>query len=331
MSRSSSEAVSSDPTGSGPAERTQGAAPGARTRMRLTVNGDRLADAVAVVVLVPLALVAFVRDRCVQWAAALAYYTLIGLVPLLAALFSFIKAVGLHRGITPFIVSTIGAGSPEVSLQIVHFIDRTNVSAVGILSALGAILAVFGIMGNAELCFNSIWGGIPGRPLLRKVRAFVGVAIAAPLMLLLALAGTALLRRDTALWAFFEQLYLGDALLVVLRLVPYALLWVSFTMLYTVLPNRPVRLGSAILGAAVAGLLWQFAQWGYVTFVIRLVRYSNFYGALWQLPILLAWVYVAWSIILLGAEVCRLHHEEMEMRTTLRPAAPRTPDTARDE
>ena len=77
--------------------------------------------------------------------------------------------------------------------------------------------------------------------------------------------------------------------------------------------------------------LWQFAQWGYVTFVIKLVRYSAFYGTLWQLPILLAWTYVAWSIILFGAEVCRLHQQEIEMRVTLRRDAPQTPGPAPEE
>ncbi len=275
-------------------------------------GADVLASLAAAMLLGSVAAVSFIRDRCIQWAAALAYYTLIGLVPLLIALFSLIKGLGLHRGLTPFIVSTIGAGSPEVSLQIVRFIDRTNVRAVGALSALGAILALFAILGNAELCLNSIWGAGSGRPLTDKIRAFVRVAVAAPLLLLLALAGTTFLRRSTAAWEFFEQLYLGNVVLVVLRLLPYTLLWISFTMLYRVLPNRRVRWRSAIVGAVVAGSLWQFAQWGYVTFVIGVVRYSAFYGALWQLPILLAWIYVAWLIILFGAEVCRAHQDGAE-------------------
>jgi uncharacterized BrkB/YihY/UPF0761 family membrane protein len=68
------------------------------------------------------------------------------------------------------------------------------------------------------------------------------------------------------------------------------------------------------MGAVVAGTLWQLAQWTYVTFVIRLVRYSAVYGTLWQLPILLAWIYIAWSIILYGAEVARAHNEVLAQR-----------------
>src|SRR5574340_150937 len=261
--------------------------------------------------LLKMAAACFIEDRCIQWAAALAYYTLIGLVPLLIAHFSVLKWLGFYRGLTPLIVKTIGAGSPQVSMQIVHFIERTNVNAVGGLSLLGAVLAVFGILGTAELCFNAISGGLPGRPFWGKLRVFTEVAVALPFMLLLALAATSFLRRGTPAWAFFEQFSLGDAVLFLLWLSPYALLWVSFTMLYTVLPNRPVRMRSAIFGAVVAGSLWQFAQWGYVTYLIKLVRYSDFYGALWQLPILLVWVYLAWSIILFGAEVCRVHQENV--------------------
>jgi len=277
-------------------------------------TGQRIAGNVVAAIgsaprLLSAAVTRFIADRCLQWAAALAYYTLIGLVPVLLVCFSLMKWLGLYRRLTPFIMNTIGAGSPEVSLQIVHFIDRTNVNAVGVLSLAVAAVAVFGILGNAELCLNSIWGGLPGRPLWAKARAFGGIAVALPVMLLMALAATSFLRRGTPAWTFFQQLYLGDAVLWLLRLSPYGLLWTSFTLLYTVLPNRRVRMRSAIVGAVFAGSLWQFAQWGYVTFGIRLVRYSDFYGALWQLPILLAWVYVAWSIILFGAEFCRVHQE----------------------
>jgi membrane protein len=64
----------------------------------------------------------------------------------------------------------------------------------------------------------------------------------------------------------------------------------------------------------VAGTLWQLAQWTYVTFVIRLVRYSAVYGALWQIPILLAWLYIAWLIVLSGAEVCRTYDDVVAER-----------------
>lgn len=285
----------------------------------------------AFVAIGPLAVIRFLSDQCIQWAATLAYYALIGMAPLLVTLFSVLKAIGLHRGLTPFVMQTIGAGSPEMSLQIVRYIDQAEGRAVVLLSAIGALLAVFGIMGNAEMCFNAIWGGVRGRSLWRKLRSYTAVALIGPLVLLLALAVTAFFRRGTAAYGAVDALYLGGTLLAVLRLLPYVLLWSGFTVLYRFLPNTEVRLRSAVLGAVVAGTLWQIAQWGYVTFVIGLVRYGGLYGALWQVPTLLAWIYLAWAIILFGAQVCRAHQQAGDNRLSRRSDEPRIPDTVRGE
>jgi membrane protein len=270
-----------------------------------------------VAAVLPLASLRYLRQNCIQWAGSLAYYTLLGLVPLLAVVFSVIKGAGLHHELTPFVMNTISAGSPVMARQIIEFIDQTNVRAVALFSMLGAFLAMLAIMANAELCFNSIWGGIPGRSIRRKLQSFAKVAVVAPLMLVLALAITALLRPGSRLYEILDSWYLGGFALTLLPLVPFVLLWGSFTLLYTGLPNTHVRRRSAIVGAVVAGTLWQMAQWTYVTFVIRIVRYSSVYGTLWQVPILLAWIYIAWSIILFGAQVSRAHQEADHIRRGL--------------
>lgn len=285
-----------------------------------------------IAIVLPLALVRYFRHQCLQWAAALAYYTLIGLVPLLAALFALLKGAGLHYELTPYIVNTVGAGSPRIAGEIIAFIDETNVrAAFGILSGLAALLAAIGIFLNAEMCFNAIWGGVRGRPFGRKLRSFAKMIIAGPLLLSLALALTALLRPGGRARAFFDSWYLGDLVLWLLTVLPYALLWTAFTFLYTRLPNTTVSQRSALIGAVTAGTLWQLAQFGYVRFVIRLVRYSAVYGTLWQIPILLAWVYVGWTIILFGAEISRAYQEvRAERFTPLRLERP-APGTARAE
>lgn len=282
-------------------------------------------------VILPLAGLRFIGHLCIQWAAAMAYYTLIGLVPTLAAIFAIIKGLGLHRQITPFVITTIGAGSPEVAKEVVTFIDATNVRAVFVLAALGALLAVVAILSNAELCLNHIWGDVPGRSWRRKFRSFAMVAVTAPLLLVTALALTATLQPGHRVYVILDSWRLGDVVLILLRIIPYALLWLGFSVFYTAVPNTEVRTRSAIFGAVVAGTLWQFAQWSYVTFVISLVRFSAVYGALWQLPILLAWIYIAWGVILYGAEVTRAHQQVHAQRLTQRLAALQTPDMVRAE
>ncbi|GIW41522.1 MAG: hypothetical protein KatS3mg076_2099 [Candidatus Binatia bacterium] len=163
-----------------------------------------------------------------------------------------------------------------------------------------------------ELIFNVIWGRVPGRSWWGKLRAYAAVSAIGPTVLVLALAVTALFRRDSTLRALVESAPFGDSLLLLLGLSPYALLWFMFSVMYTVLPNVRVSLRSAFGGALVAGTLWQLAQWAYVSFMIGLVRYAAIYGALWQLPILLAWIYIAWLIVLFGAEVSAEHQRRWE-------------------
>lgn len=282
----------------------------------------------AALIALPLAAVRFLVHGCIQWAAALAYYTLIGLVPLMAAVFAAIKSLGLHRQLTPFVMNTIGAGSHEVTREVVKFIDATNVRAVLVLAALGALLAAAGIFTNAELCLNHIWGDVPGRSWRRKLGSLAKVAVLAPLLLVAALAVTAILKPGQTTYEFLDSWRLGEVVLALLRILPYALLWIGFTLLYSGVPNIDVSTRSAVFGAVVAGTLWQVAQWAYVSFVIKVVRYSAVYGALWQLPILLAWVYIAWCVVLYGAEVTRAHQEATVRRLERRraeqpaPAAP---------
>lgn len=268
----------------------------------------------ATLVAVPVAGIRFVRHRCPQWAAALAYYSLFGLVPLLVAVFSLMKGAHLHRELTPYLVTMVGAGSKAVANQIVSFIDGMQTRAVGLIGAVAALVASFGILANAEMCLNTIWGGVPGRHWTRKVKEFAAVVVGGPLVLLMSLALTATLRSGSSTRKLLESSYVGGIGLRALDLLPFFLLWVSFTVIYTRMPNARVRRRSAAAGAVVAGTLWQFVQVTYMHFVIAAVQFSALYGALSQLPIMLTWIYFAWMIVLFGAEVSRAHHEVIEAR-----------------
>ena len=72
---------------------------------------------------------------------------------------------------------------------------------------------------------------------------------------------------------------------------------------YTFFPYTRVKLGPALLDRLVAAILLQLAQWGYVRFQVGAANYKAIYGALATVPIFLVWTYLAWAIILFGAEV----------------------------
>jgi len=106
--------------------------------------------------------------------------------------------------------------------------------------------------------------------------------------------------------------------------LPFLLVWPGFLFLYMFFPYTKVRWGPALLGSFVTAALWQLAQWGYVHFQVHVAGYQAVYGALAAIPILLAWIYISWVILLFGVELCAAS----QFGTPVRQAA-QTPDFTR--
>src|SRR5438105_9864853 len=81
------------------------------------------------------------------------------------------------------------------------------------------------------------------------------------------------------------------------------MVWAGCFLLYVFFPYTDVRYSAAAVGALIAAVLFQLGQWAYVTFQIGAANYQAIYGALAAVPIFLVWIYIAWSIVLFGAEI----------------------------
>jgi membrane protein len=98
---------------------------------------------------------------------------------------------------------------------------------------------------------------------------------------------------------------LGVAPLImfVLRLAPYIMVWLLFTVVYLFMPNTSVKFSAGVVAGIVAGTLYQAVQLGYVMFQIGVSRYNAIYGSFAALPLFLIWLQVSWMIVLYGAEL----------------------------
>jgi membrane protein len=83
---------------------------------------------------------------------------------------------------------------------------------------------------------------------------------------------------------------------------PKFILLLGFSFVYWFFPNTQVNARSALLGGALAAVLFTVAQNSYVGLSVGAAKASALYGGFAALPLLFVWLYVCWAIVLLGAE-----------------------------
>jgi membrane protein len=162
-----------------------------------------------------------------------------------------------------------------------------------------------------ESALNAQWG-VRGRPFLAsRLLALLLVMLVGLLFLVstLATGWLAALARWRAPWPGGSLDRLPVVWQVASRLLPLAVSTVMFTLLYRLLPNRPVSWRAAASGALVAATAWEAAKYGYAALLARLAGHSPLYGSLSAVTGLVLWTYYTAVIILVGSEWVRLRHE----------------------
>lgn len=255
----------------------------------------------------PLRLVAltgwrFYADQCLTRASALAYTSLLSLVPLLAVMFSVLKGLGAQQRLEALLLSRLSLDAETTEL-IIGYIDRTNFGTLGAFGAAALVLTVISVLGNIESSLNAIWRVAHPRPLWRKVSDYLGVVMLTPFLLLAATTLTSASQAQGLVQWVLDNGYLGGVAVELLALAPILINTAAIAVLYAVMPNRRAAWGPLLAGALVAGLAWHLAQVGYVNLQVGVARNNAIYGALAQLPVTLVWLYVSWAVVLAGAEL----------------------------
>jgi len=249
----------------------------------------------------------FVRDRLLLRASALAYFTVLSMVPLLAIAVSVVGSFGVGEDVARLAVEQIAAGSPEAQSYILTIIENANFKGLAPLGAATLFLTTVLGISNIEGALNSIWGVRQVRPLTRRLPDYLVVLVVAPMLLGAALSLATSMRNEWVVQRLLEVPAFKMAWELGLRHAPSVVLAAAFAFLYGFLPNTSVRPLSAALGGIVAGVLVSVAQNAYLGFSIGAARAHALYGAFAQLPLLFVWIYVFWAIVLFGAEVAFAH------------------------
>lgn len=260
-------------------------------------------------------------------AAALTYFTVLSLVPLLAFAFALLKGFGAYdilvrESIRPYVLELLAGNEPlrQAFDKMLEFVEQTGVASLGALGLIFLLYAATRLLRNIEGALNEIWGARSARDYLEQLRDYVAIIVVTPLSLMAALALTTVGQAFALLRAAGETLGVSGLMDRAISLVgPLTVLFLGLLFLYTVMPNAHVKLRSAAVGALIGGLLWYVVLIVHVRFQVGVARFNALYSSFAAFPIFLAWQHISWLVVLVGAQIASIHqhHRSLAKRARL--------------
>ena len=239
-------------------------------------------------------------------AMSLVFTSLLSLVPLIAVAFSVLKAFGVHNQIEPALLGMLAPLGPqgvEITDNIIGFVENVKVGVLGSLGLAILFYTIIALIQKIENAFNYVWRVKQARTLARRFTDYLSVVMIGPVLVFTALGITATVMTHSVVQNLQAIEPFGTLILLLSKLLPYVMIIIAFTFLYTFIPNTRVKLMPALVGATVAGILWITVGKVFAIFVATSANYTAIYSSLAILFFFMIWLYLAWLILLTGSQV----------------------------
>src|SRR5690554_3122844 len=239
-------------------------------------------------------------------AMSLVYTTLLSLVPLIAVAFSVLKAFGVHNQIEPVLLGLmepLGERGAEMTANIIGFVENVKVGVLGSIGLGMLFYTIIALVQKVESAFNFVWRVKQPRSIARRFTDYLSVVMIGPVLVFSAIGLAATVMNHEVVLTLQSIEPFGTLLLVMSKLLPYFMIVLAFTFLYTFIPNTRVKLAPAFGGAMVAGVLWVGLGTLFAAFVSSASNYTAIYSSFAILFFFMIWLYLGWFILLTGSQV----------------------------
>jgi membrane protein len=258
----------------------------------------------------------WVADKCPQLGAALAYFTVFSLAPLVVVLLAIFGAVyggsdQAREKITEQLKYLIDPSGVKVIKDIASQASQPKASLMATI--IGVVVALFGasgVFGQLQEALNTIWGVKP-KPqngftgFIRSRFLSFGMVAGVCFILLVSFTVEGLLRGFNGLLR--SALPGGDVLATMLFLIfDLAIVILLFAMIFRFLPDARVAWRDVWIGATLTAVFFLIGKW-LLSFYLGSGVAGSAYGAASSLITLLLWIYYAALILLFGAEFTQVY------------------------
>lgn len=257
----------------------------------------------------------FTEDNGAMVSAAMSFYAVLSVVPLLimavAGLGYFLGADQAFANVFDRVGQLSPAFAKEKGTAIRDLLEGVvkGKSAAGGLGLLVLLWSGSQTFVSLEMAVNIAWAVKKRRGFIRQRLLAIAMVFVGGLLLLVSFGLTTLARNIQRIKVPVVELALSDLhwlWSLVAVLLPLLITITTFALVFKFLPNRPVRLRHAAVGAVVSGVLWELAKHIFSWYVPRFANYNAVYGSLGTMIILMVWIYYSSMVAVIGAEVAAI-------------------------
>ncbi len=257
----------------------------------------------------------FMDDNCSQMAAAISYYVLFSLFPLLIFLVGvlglLLTSSSLQEDVIDSVLDAIPLSETEGRNDVtdaVQGVAGVSSGALGLFGLIGMAWAGSNMFGVIRRSLNVAYDLEYSRPFVQQKLLDLVMVVGLGFFFVVSIGATAFLRAtrefsddipyvgDAAEWAGFAW----DAASF---FIPLGLSFLAFLVLYWIVPATNVRPRDVWPGALVAALLFEIGKVGFTFYIQNFGNYDVVFGSLGAVAAFLFWIFFGANIMLFGAEV----------------------------
>lgn len=254
------------------------------------------------------------KDRVASLAAALAYYTIFSIVPILLICISLTGTFFGEEAARGQIIGHIsGLLGQQTALQIQEMIQKANHPAAFTAQVVSVCILLFtasGVFSEIQGGLNIIWG-VQANPnqkwfafIKNRFISFAMVLISAVLLLISIVLSTLL-----ALLSSRINYFIGVNIFLELTIsyfFSFLMITLLFAMIFKHLPDISLKWSDVWVGALITSLLFSIGKI-LIGFYLNLAPLASVFGAAGSLIVLLVWVYYSAQVFFIGAEITKIY------------------------
>ena len=245
------------------------------------------------------------EDHAGDRAAALAFATLLSMIPLLLLAFAVFGSLGVDPArmqearawLFQNLVPETAQGVQDLMEQSIESLREAS-AGLGIAGSILLVAAGWKLLATLQRTFGQIAGAADLRARLQRMVSFWTAVVLSPLL------AAASLVLSGAIEALASQGRIsGTIQSTASLLLPVLTGWAAVMVLYRYGGGPRTKWRAAVLGATAAAVLWELLKLGFALYLKQALVTMTVLSGLGVVPVFLLWLYLSWVVVLFGAEL----------------------------